>query len=63
MKQFIFPLLALLLLLPLPAFGLNVGEKAPLFEAPSTHGTISIADYVGKKVVILAFYFKDFTSG
>ena len=61
--QFIYFLLAPLLLLPLPVFGLSVGEKAPLFEAPSTHGTIRIADYLGKKLVILAFYFKDFTSG
>lgn len=61
--QFLFFLLVPLLLLPLPVFGLNVGEKAPLFEASSTHGTIRVADYLGKKIVILAFYFKDFTSG
>ena len=61
--QFILFLLGPLLLLPLQAFGLDVGEKAPLFEAPSTHGTIRLVDYLDKKPVILAFYFKDFTSG
>jgi hypothetical protein len=61
--QFIFFLLGPLLFLPVQAFGLSVGEKASLFEAPSTHGTIRLADYLGKKPVILAFYFKDFTSG
>jgi len=61
--QFILFLLGPLLFLPLQAFGLSVGEKAPLFEAPSTHGTIRLADYLGKKPVILAFYFKDFSSG
>lgn len=61
--QFVLFLLCLLLFLPMQAFGLSVGEKAPLFEAPSTRGTIRLADYLGKKPVILAFYFKDFTSG
>jgi peroxiredoxin len=49
--------------LPLRALALAVGEKAPLFTAPSTQGAISLSDYVGKKVVVLAFYFKDFTPG
>ena len=61
--QFILFLLGPLLFLPMQAFGLSAGEKAPLFEAPSTHGTIRLADYLGKKPIILAFYFKDFTSG
>jgi peroxiredoxin Q/BCP len=41
----------------------QAGEPAPLFEAPSTDGTIRLADYRGKKAVVLAFYFADFTSG
>jgi peroxiredoxin Q/BCP len=41
----------------------KAGDPAPLFEAPSTAGTIRLADYRGKKPVILAFYFADFTSG
>lgn len=43
------------------AHALEVGEKAPQFEARSTQGTIRLADYLGKKDVVLAFYFADFT--
>ncbi len=42
---------------------LGVNEKAPLFEAVSTQGTIRLSDYMGKKPVVLAFYIKDFTPG
>lgn len=49
--------------LPSQAKGLAVGEKAPLFEAPSTQGTIRLSDFQGKKHVVLAFYIKDFTPG
>ena len=41
----------------------QVGKAAPLFAADSTHGRIALADYQGKKNVLLAFYFKDFTGG
>jgi hypothetical protein len=51
------------LLLTWEAFGLDIGAKAPLFEAASTHGLIRFSDYFGKKTVVLAFYFKDFTPG
>lgn len=51
------------LLFPWEAFGLDAGDKAPLFEGVSTQGVIRLSDYLGKKVVVLAFYFKDFTSG
>ena len=37
------------------------GENAPVFEAPSTGGTIRLADYLGKRHVVLAFYLADFT--
>ena len=50
-------------LFPLLAVSADVQEKAPDFEAESTKGTIRLADYLGKKNVLLAFYFKDFTSG
>ena len=49
--------------LPLRAPAVAVGEKAPPFEGPSTQGAIKLSDYFGKKVVVLAFYFKDFTPG
>jgi peroxiredoxin Q/BCP len=42
---------------------LQVGDKAPLFEAKDQNGnTIKLSDYLGKKVV-LYFYPKDDTSG
>ncbi len=43
------------------AHALEVGEKAPLFEAASTGGTIRLSDYLGKWNVVLAFYYADFT--
>lgn len=51
------------LLVPTLAFALAVGDKAPVFEGMSTHGPLALQDYFGKKYVILAFYFKDFTPG
>jgi len=52
-------------LLALPAFaqGVEVGQTAPTLEADSTLGKIRLTDYQGKKHVVLAFYFKDFTGG
>jgi len=49
--------------LPSQSFGLAIGEKAPPFEAPSTQGTIRLSDFQGKKLVVLAFYIRDFTPG
>ena len=51
------------LLFPLLAASADVQDKAPDFEAESTKGTIRLADYRGKKNVLLAFYFKNFTGG
>jgi peroxiredoxin Q/BCP len=45
------------------AAALEAGDPAPAFEAESTAGLIKLADYQGKKNVLLAFYYKDFTSG
>lgn len=53
--------MALVALSGLGAHALEVGEKAPLFMAPSTQGSIRLADYLGKKDVVLAFYIADFT--
>jgi peroxiredoxin Q/BCP len=44
------------------AQALEVGQKAPSFEAQSTHGTVRLADYLGKQNLVLAFYYADFTS-
>jgi peroxiredoxin Q/BCP len=41
----------------------QAGDPAPLFEAPSTAGTMRLADFQGRKPVVLAFYYADFTSG
>ena len=50
------------MLTPFSASALEVGEKAPGFTADSTSGEISLADYSGKKHVVLALYFAIFTS-
>lgn len=46
---------------PAESFGLDVGEKAPLFSGNSTQGKIQLADFQGKKNVVLALYFAIFT--
>jgi peroxiredoxin Q/BCP len=46
-----------------PVSALEIGDAAPSFQAESTIGTIKLSDYAGKKNVLLAFYFKDFTGG
>ena len=58
---FIFILLAGLSLTPSLSSALDVGDKAPPFDAVSTEGTISLESYLGKKNVVLAFYYADFT--
>ena len=64
MKMFFSAVLAALFTaLPLRAGALDVGDTAPPFEAESTMGTIKLSDYLGKKHVLLAFYFQDFTGG
>lgn len=40
------------------------GDTAPGFTLPGSDGkTVSLADYQGKKTVVLAFYPKAFTGG
>ena len=42
----------------------EVGDDAPAFSAAATTGqTLSLADYRGQKVVVLAFFPKAFTGG
>jgi len=44
------------------SMALQVGEKAPTFELPSTTGEkIKLADYLGKQPVVLFFYIGAFT--
>ena len=46
---------------PVSANALEVGDEAPQFEAVSDKGPINLMDYRGKKNVVLAFYFADYT--
>jgi peroxiredoxin Q/BCP len=46
-----------------PARAVEVAAAAPLFAADSSAGPIRLADYQGKKNVLVAFYFADFTGG
>ena len=42
----------------------SVGDTAPLFTGQDQDGkTVALADFIGRKVVLLYFYPKDFTSG
>jgi len=42
----------------------KVGDPAPLFSGQDQDGkTVALADLIGKKIVLLYFYPKDFTSG
>jgi thioredoxin-dependent peroxiredoxin len=44
--------------------GVQVGDQAPDFTLPAQNGTpVRLADYLGKKVVVLYFYPKDNTRG
>ena len=62
MKKFLVALFSIFLILfPVLATALEVGDKAPQFEAISDKGPISLQDYRGKKNVVLAFYFADFS--
>ena len=46
---------------PRPAAAVEIGEPAPGFKLPSTHGVdISLGDFRGKKWVFLEFYGGDF---
>ena len=54
--------LALVFALPVMSAGVEVGEKAPDFELPSTTGgKIRLSDFVGKTNVVLEFYVLDFS--
>jgi AhpC/TSA family protein len=51
-----------LLLLPGIAAALEVGDKAPDFNLPSTkEGKFSLSSQAGKKNVVIQFYILDFT--
>ena len=41
----------------------EIGDKAPGFTLPSTHGEVSLQDFLKDGKVILAFYIEDGTPG
>lgn len=46
----------------LPTAAVEVGEKAPNFELPSTKGgKLNLGGFAGKKNVVIQFYVLDFT--
>jgi AhpC/TSA family len=50
-----------MVLTPMPATALNIGDKAPDFLAFSTIGeTVRLSDYQGKKNVMLFFFVRAF---
>jgi peroxiredoxin Q/BCP len=60
--------IAMALAVLLPADGdaskLKVGDEAPAFSLPASTGkTITLAEFKGRKKVVLAFYPKAFTGG
>lgn len=56
--------LVLLLAAADPPLRLGTGEIAPDFSLPASNGkTVKLADYRGKKTVVLAFFPKAFTGG
>jgi peroxiredoxin len=56
-----FLLSVVVLLSPLSANALNVGDKAPDFLAFSTVGeSVRLSDYQGKKNVLLFFFWRAF---
>ena len=54
-------LTAALILAASPVLALSVGDQAPAFTAQTNQGEVSLADYLGKKNLILAFYFAIYT--
>ncbi len=49
---------------PAPKTHLKVGDKPPDFTLPATTGgNISLSQYLGKKIVVLAFYPAAFSGG
>ena len=63
-RSVLFALLALSLSAWASAAELKVGDKAPDFTLPDQNGkAVHLADFQGKKNVVLAFYVLAFTGG
>jgi thioredoxin-dependent peroxiredoxin len=47
-----------------PGKGVHIGDQAPDFTLPAQSGdSVTLSDYLGKKIVVLYFYPKDNTRG
>ena len=54
--------MVILLMATTAATAVEVGQKAPDFELPSTKGgTLKLSSFLGKKNVLLEFYVLEFT--
>lgn len=60
-RKLVFILAAALILVASPVLALSVGDQAPNFTSQTNQGELSLADYLGKKNVILTFYFAIYT--
>ena len=57
-------LVVAILVMPATAAALEIGDQAPGFELPGSDGaTHRLADYLGERPVVLAFFPKAFTGG
>ncbi len=55
-------IMAILISSAIPAAAVEVGQKAPDFELPSTKGgKLKLSTFQGKKSVLIEFYVLDFT--
>jgi len=55
-------IMAILISSAIPAAAVEVGQKAPDFELPSTTGgKLKLSTFQGKKSVLIEFYVLDFT--
>jgi thioredoxin-dependent peroxiredoxin len=52
---------SLVMLADLGAQAIEVGQSVPLFRAGSTQGPVHLGDLLGKKHLVLALYYADFT--
>ena len=54
-------ILTALIIIPSFSHALSSGDKAPDFEAPSTHGNVILSEFEGRQNVVLALYYADFS--
>jgi len=60
-KKLICAVVLALFLSPAAAMAVDAGEKSVDFSGESTAGKVKLSDYLGKKNVVLALFFRAFT--